>query len=370
MKKYRYILIILISTVCYFTPTSHCSAELLVLDWEVAGDNAITRDTTTGLDWLDLTATVGRSFNDVSRNLYLGGDFECFRHATSADVVSLLTSVGWPVTGSNIFHPDAYQPLSWLQSLVGVTRDLGFMLESHGTTANIVSGTRDGVSVYVETRSLVGLTQTGSGLGDDKASDVSGHWLVRTECVAAPSTPVVISGTIKTVDDAGICAMVLASGQYQFSCKPIGEYSLTNLLRDKDGRVKRQIYADGFLPMIEIMLDSSEEAVVMTRSGSCPNYNTTPNPAFRPDSAGKRINISGKVLLQGGQTPICAMVLANGQYMFTCDGTGNYALNIPLDPNGQFKLQAYADGFAPTIQTFDESSANNDVRMARALECQ
>jgi hypothetical protein len=85
---------------------------------------------------------------------------------------------------------------------------------------------------------------------------------------------------------------------------------------------------------------------------------------------GDRINISGKVLLQGTQTPICAMVLANGQYMFTCDGTGNYALNIPLDNSGQFKLQVYADGFAPITQRFDEFSVNNDVRMARALECQ
>ena len=64
------------------------------------------------------------------------------------------------------------------------------------------------------------------------------------------------------------------------------------------------------------------------------------------------------------------MVLANGQHMFSCDGSGNYALNIPLDNNGQFKLQVYADGFAPTIQTFDEFKTVNDVRMARASECQ
>jgi hypothetical protein len=64
------------------------------------------------------------------------------------------------------------------------------------------------------------------------------------------------------------------------------------------------------------------------------------------------------------------MVLANGQHMFSCDDTGSYALNIPLDTNGQFKLQVYADGFAPTTQTFDEFQVINDVRMARAVECQ
>jgi len=56
--------------------------------------------------------------------------------------------------------------------------------------------------------------------------------------------------------------------------------------------------------------------------------------------------------------------------MFSCDGSGSYALNIPLDSNGQFKLQVYADGFAPTIQVFDRFDPANDVRMARASECQ
>jgi hypothetical protein len=179
-----------------------------------------------------------------------------------------------------------------------------------------------------------------------------------------------LSGTIQSPTGQDVCAMVLASGQYMFSCNPIGEFSLTNLPREKDGTVKRQIYADGFFPKIDILTDSGMSDVVMTRSGTCPNYNTFDDPAFVPGSAGKRIDISGKILLQDSQTPICAMALANGQYMFTCDGTGNYALNIPLDSNGQFKLQVYADGFAPITQKFDESSANNDVRMARAVECQ
>jgi hypothetical protein len=183
-------------------------------------------------------------------------------------------------------------------------------------------------------------------------------------------TPVGLSGTIKTAGGTDICAMVLASGRYMFSCNPAGVFSLPNLPREKNGTVKRQIYADGFFPKIDIFAGSSEDAVVMTRSGTCPKYGTPYDPGFYPDSVGDRINISGKVLLQGTQTPICAMVLANGQYMFTCDGTGNYALNIPLDNNGQFKLQVYADGFAPITQRFDEFSVNNDVRMARALECQ
>ena len=182
--------------------------------------------------------------------------------------------------------------------------------------------------------------------------------------------PVDLSGTIKTADGTDICAMVLASGKFMFSCNPIGVFSLTDLPRENNGTAKRQIYADGFFPKIDILAGSSDDAVVMTRSGACPSYNTPYDPGVFPGSAGKRINISGKVLLQNSQTPICAMALANGQHMFSCDGSGSYALNIPLDNNGQFKLQVYADGFAPTIQTFDEFKAMNDVRMARATECQ
>jgi hypothetical protein len=188
--------------------------------------------------------------------------------------------------------------------------------------------------------------------------------------ISTPPDLVDLSGTIKTVSDTDICAMVLASGQFMFSCNPVGVFSLSDLPRENDDTVKRQIYADGFFPKIDILTGSGVDSVVMSRSGACPGYNTPYDPGFVPDSAGKRIDISGSVLLQDTQTPICAMVLANGQFTFSCDGSGSYALNIPLDTNGQFKLQVYADGFAPTIQTFDEFQSINDVRMARAVECQ
>jgi len=127
-----------------------------------------------------------------------------------------------------------------------------------------------------------------------------------------PPDLVDISGTIKTGDGTGICAMVLASGQFTFSCNPPGVFSLTGLPRENDSTVKRQIYADGFFPKIDTLTGTTDEAVVMTRSGACPSYNTPYTPGVFPDSAGERINISGTILLQDTQTPICAMTLANG----------------------------------------------------------
>ena len=134
--------------------------------------------------------------------------------------------------------------------------------------------------------------------------------------------------------------------------------------RETDGTVKRQVYVDGFFPNIDVLQDSVSETVVMDRAGTCPSYNPPSDPGVFPGSAGNRIDVSGSVLLQDTQTPICAMVLANGQYGFSCDGSGSYALNIPLDANGQFKLQVYADGFAPTIQTYDEFQAMRTSLMA------
>ena len=60
----------------------------------VFGANSLTSDSDSGLDWLDLTLSVDRSFNSVSAAFGAGGDFEGFRHATSAEVVQLFLNVG------------------------------------------------------------------------------------------------------------------------------------------------------------------------------------------------------------------------------------------------------------------------------------
>jgi hypothetical protein len=52
------------------------------------------------------------------------------------------------------------------------------------------------------------------------------------------STPVDLSGTIKTSDGTDICAMVLASGKFMFSCNPVGIFSLPSLPLEQNGTVK------------------------------------------------------------------------------------------------------------------------------------
>ena len=55
----------------------------------------ITRDTGTGLDWLDVTETSGLSVNEVLAELGTGGLYEGWRYATATEVDQLITNFGF-----------------------------------------------------------------------------------------------------------------------------------------------------------------------------------------------------------------------------------------------------------------------------------
>ena len=74
--------------------SSSVNAALVSTDWNSTGDNLITRDTTSGLDWLDLAETINMSYETVNTQLGSGGAFEGFRFATSAEVVDLWANFG------------------------------------------------------------------------------------------------------------------------------------------------------------------------------------------------------------------------------------------------------------------------------------
>ncbi len=69
--------------------SSTVSAALVSVDWMNPGDKLITRDTSTGLDWLKLTETNDLSYNYVSSQLGPGGAFAGMRYATSQEVIDL-----------------------------------------------------------------------------------------------------------------------------------------------------------------------------------------------------------------------------------------------------------------------------------------
>ena len=82
-------------------------------------------DTTTGRDWLDLTATQGLSYNSVSSSMPAGG----WHYASLADVSALFTDAGgtgpYDFTGGNGSALVQGAATSLLTSLMGNTSPLG-----------------------------------------------------------------------------------------------------------------------------------------------------------------------------------------------------------------------------------------------------
>jgi hypothetical protein len=67
-------------------------AALLGRDLNAIGDGLLTRDTVTGLDWLDVTQTKGRSFDEVLAGFGNYTTQQGFRFATASEVSSLFAS--------------------------------------------------------------------------------------------------------------------------------------------------------------------------------------------------------------------------------------------------------------------------------------
>ena len=90
MKSLKLSKIVIFTLILSFQ--SYSQAALLSTDWKVTNDNLITRDTNSGLDWLDLSVTLGMSYNEIFNNtIYL--DYG-FRFATEVQLTELFTSVG------------------------------------------------------------------------------------------------------------------------------------------------------------------------------------------------------------------------------------------------------------------------------------
>ena len=77
------------------------------------------------------------------------------------------------------------------------------------------------------------------------------------------------------------------------------------------------------------------------------------------------VPVNGTVV--SGNTPLCALVLVNGQNQFSCGDDGSFDLQAPPDDDGLLTIQVFADGFAPFRETFSPAAATNRrVEMRRA----
>ncbi len=187
-------LLITVATVCLaiMLMTYHVDAALFSIDDAKFGTDSVTRDTDSGLEWLDLWPwTLGDTYNQVSAELGAGGLYEGWRYASLAEVNALYTNAGIPHTGGG-WHPDNYTPIvdltdligstfgTWgYPQLVGITGDVSTVLpNSHVVSTLRTRGTNDQGAPVDE--GLVSNTQT----GDDFWWDDAASFLVRA------STPV------------------------------------------------------------------------------------------------------------------------------------------------------------------------------------
>lgn len=176
-------------------------------------------------------------------------------------------------------------------------------------------------------------------------------------CDGRPDNPNWVStyGSI-LYGETHLCTMVLANGQYVFTCgQETGLYDLEVPLDPNTGEITFQVFASGFSPFRKAFTPSQAlcNDIVMARpnAGSREmiiDFQTEPgtdNPNW--------IRIWGTVTHNGQD--VCAMVLANGQRMFSCppDHSGVFDLEVPLDPNNdEITLQVFATGFAPYKEIF------------------
>ena len=156
-----------------------------------------------------------------------------------------------------------------------------------------------------------------------------------------------INGTV-TYDGTPLCAMVLANGQYMFTCGDnLGIWDLEVPL-DSNGLITLYGFCSGFSPFKTVLTPSEalDFDITMIRAAAGSREIDITMRTEPGDSNPNWVRISGTVTYDG--TPLCAMVLANGQAMFSCGADlGTFDLEVPLDGNGDITLYGFASGCAP-----------------------
>ena len=94
--------IINICTYLLITVSFNTNASIL----DIVDNGLFTTDTISGLDWLDVTATQGLRYDQVSSNMTEGGRFYGWRYATSSELNTLFHNAGGDssIQGSSFQH--------------------------------------------------------------------------------------------------------------------------------------------------------------------------------------------------------------------------------------------------------------------------
>ena len=185
-----------------FGLSSTSGAALIKQDLSNTGDGLLTLDSTTGLSWLNVSATVNHSYNDVISGY--GGFVNTmgFRYATIAEVGQLFSEAGVLQTGNWVwgywnFGNQGYVANSNLGALLGVTYPFdGLTAGSYGITGTTsVPGTHEyGLFLYNNHADYLAL-QDGGAVDDTYNVSYVGSFLVKDTNAAPvpePSTELLV----------------------------------------------------------------------------------------------------------------------------------------------------------------------------------
>lgn len=165
----------------------------------------ITRDTSTGLDWLDVAVSAGRSYEDLtgvdgSNEFDPGGDFAGFRYATfldldgnfqSSQIDSLLKSANLGVMSFSSLG--TYSRVKDLLDYVGCSGNCGGYGYAYGTILNNSMEVKEvSVETFFDFFGNWGRVQNGDSVPLHTSNTtgfpvVKGNWLVRDTVVPVPA---------------------------------------------------------------------------------------------------------------------------------------------------------------------------------------
>jgi len=181
--------------------------------------------------------------------------------------------------------------------------------------------------------------------------------LIHNPLSVAQTEWVDINGTV-TYNDTPVCAMVLANGQNMFSCGAnLGVFDLEVPL-DANGEITLYCFVSGLAPFKRILepADLVDYAINMAAAGNVPEFSLS----YTVTAASRDgwVDLSGSIDKDG--TPICALVLGNGQHMFSCgENLGVFSLEAPIDQNNRITLYTFAAGHRPYKQTLLSGGEGN-----------
>lgn len=176
--------------------TVQAKAALVSVDWKATDDNLITRDTSSRLEWLDLTETNGLTYNYVSSQFGSGDTYEGFRYATYNETQQLFTNFRLPL--ENSITPR----VNMLESIEQIISYMGDVMNEYDPAYNGVSGLVDSIPNSVSAHYRLGayhrndrsedgletLIDSGSHYVLDSNSAVyAGSYLVRVSTVPIPA---------------------------------------------------------------------------------------------------------------------------------------------------------------------------------------